>query len=397
MVVLAAPLVLVAVWASLRRPDEAPLVSESLGHLMLTEGQATTRRVEVTDGEGRVETVAVAFDPSELVDQRPDHGYLVSGPGPLGAVTLELSIRPVRWGSHRLKPVLVVMASALNGFRYVSEDWEAAGDVTAFPYTTGFDAAAPDVHTPGLAGVNRSPRPGSGNEFATVRPFQPGDRLRRIHWVESLRSGSLHLTSTWADQDRNVVLVIDAFQDVGISGGVDGSESSLDVSVRAAAAIAEHYVRVGDRVAVVPIGAGLVHRLAPNSGRAHLRRILEVLVRVESAGSLIDSGRMPRGLSPGALVIVLSPLLTPAAQQRLMTIADHGFSVLAIDCLPPDSGAGDDPLMDISWRLAALERESRLRQVRAAGVPVVPWHGPGSLDAVLRGLHRRSGGRVMQR
>ena len=122
------------------------------------------------------------------------------------------------------------------------------------------------MRTPGLVGVNRSPRQGTGTEFASIRPFQPGDRLRRIHWPQSLRTGVLHVTSTWADHDRHVVLLIDALNDVGESGGIDGRASSLDISMRAAGAIAEHYIGTGDRVALVVIGARGVQRLPPASG-----------------------------------------------------------------------------------------------------------------------------------
>jgi hypothetical protein len=37
-----------------------------------------------------------------------------------------------------------------------------------------------------------------------------------------------------------------------------------------------------------------------------------------------------------------------------------------------------------------LEREALLLRVSRAGVPVVPWRGPGTLDDVLRGLGRRA-------
>jgi hypothetical protein len=56
----------------------------------------------------------------------------------------------------------------------------------------------------------------------------------------------LHVTSTWADHDRHVVLLIDALNDVGRARGSTAA-SSLDVSLRAAGAIAEHYISTGDR------------------------------------------------------------------------------------------------------------------------------------------------------
>ena len=49
---------------------------------------------------------------------------------------------------------------------------------------------------------------------------------------------------------------IDALAEYGLSEGVDGAESSLDVTVRAAAAIAEQYLGGGDRVAVRVLSPG---------------------------------------------------------------------------------------------------------------------------------------------
>lgn len=396
LLVLAAPLVVAVVWAVARRPTRAPAIRERVSHPALWEGQATRWRVEIDDPEGHVEDVAVAFESPRLVDQQPRHGHVAVSLPDDGPDGLAVHIRPTRWGSHRLQPTLVVASSAWNGFRFVSKNWTAATDLLAFPHPVPFDATAPAVRTPGLVGVNRSPREGSGTEFASVRPFQPGDRLRRIHWVESLRSGTLHVTSTWADHDRLVILVIDAYEDVGRSGGVDGASSSLDVAVRAGAAIAEHYISVGDRVGVLPLGVGVLPRLGSGSGRRHLRRILELLARVHPIGGPDDTGRMPRGLDHDALVIVLSPLLSAGSHQRLMTIADHGFTVVGIDCLPTLVVADDlaDPIASNAWRLARLQREPSLRRVAAAGVPVVQWRGPGSLDEVLRGLSHRSAPRA---
>jgi uncharacterized protein (DUF58 family) len=398
LLVIVSPLAATAVWAIIVRPTCVPTVTEQVGHLTLREGEATTCRAHVEDPEGRVEDVAVVFECSEMIDQQPEHGQVVVSLPDDGSEPLQAVIRPRRWGTHRVRPALVVASSGWNGFRCESQKWSVIRELVALPHPAPFDATAPAVHTPGLIGGNRSPHHGGGTEFATVRPFQPGDRLRRIHWVESLRSGTLHVTSTWADHDRNVVLLVDAFEEVGISGGVDGDTSSLDIAVRAAAAIAEHYITSGDRVAVVPLGAGMARRLPPASGRGHLRRILEVLARIEPADSLVDTGRIPHGLGRGALIIVLSPLLSAGSQQRLAAIADHGYNVVAIDCLPALIGQQQPPGAHaaIAWRITRLEREARLRRVSAAGIAVVPWHGPGSLDPVLRGLHRRTSPSVRQ-
>src|SRR6476660_6342640 len=111
----------------------------------------------------------------------------------------------------------------------------------AAPYDSHAEVPQPD----GLVGRHRSRRTGSGTDFEGIRPFTTGDRLKRITWPVSLRTGELHVVTTRAEQDAGVWLVVDALRDIGVSGGVDGVASSLDLTVRAAAALAEHRVRTG--------------------------------------------------------------------------------------------------------------------------------------------------------
>jgi uncharacterized protein (DUF58 family) len=93
---------------------------------------------------------------------------------------------------------------------------------------------------------------------------------------------------------------------------------------------------------------------------------------------------------------MLSPLTSPAALRRAITIADHGISLLVVDCLPPDITRQDpaDPYVGITWRIELLKREREVRRMREAGIAVVPWRGPGSLDVVLRDLQHHAGTRL---
>ena len=51
------------------------------------------------------------------------------------------------------------------------------------------------------------------------------------------------MESTRAEEDTAVLLIVDAMADYGVSEGVGGAESSLDVTMRAAAALAEQYLQ----------------------------------------------------------------------------------------------------------------------------------------------------------
>jgi hypothetical protein len=147
-------------------------------------------------------------------------------------------VRSTRWGRRRIDPAVVVASSAWGAFQSPAPPGEALALLT-LPQPAPFDASAPPVRTPGLIGVNRSPRQGGGTEFAGIRPFQPGDRLRRIHWPRSVRTGVLHVTSTWADHDRHLVLVVGAFDDVGTSRE-STCASSLDMRCAAGDRRARH-------------------------------------------------------------------------------------------------------------------------------------------------------------
>lgn len=394
LLVVAAPCLAVVVWTEWTRPARSPRIESVVDHPTLREGDTTTWRLVVDDASGRTEDVAVAFRAPDWVALEPAHVAELAGVGSRLPTELSVEVRPVRWGPHRLDPPLVVAAGAWNGHRHVWRSWHEARELLAMPHAPEFDAVASAAPPHGLVGVNRAPRPGAGSEFASIRPFQPGDRLRRIHWPRTLRSREMHVTSTWSDTDRHVVLLVDAFEDIGEPGGVDGAASSLDISVRAASAIAGHFTRTGDRISLVSMEAHRVRRLQPASGERHLRRVVRALAEIRPATTVDDRGTVPRGLRGAALVVMLSPLLSPGALDRVARIARDGTPMVVIDCLPPHVTASIDrrSAADLAWRLERLERDRRLEPLRAHGVPVMPWRGPGTLDPVLAKLSRRRPG-----
>lgn len=390
LLVVAAPLVVVGLWAGSQRPNEPLSVDHRLGNMMVHEGIATTLTVAVAHGGDHVDDIAADVSAPASVDVQPRAAELAPD-GDGASPSLTVAVRPDRWGRYTIPPPLVVASTVWNGYRFATQRRPTPLGLIALPRPTHFEAIAAPVHAPGLVGTNRSPRPGAGTDLALVRPFQPGDRLRRIHWVESLRTGELHVTTTWAEHDRHVALVVDAFEDLGVSHGVGGRASSLDVSVRACAAIAEHYIHSGDRVGVSVIGARGLRQVRPASGRGQLRRILMTLAGVVPADAVTDDGRLVPGLTTDALVLVLSPLTSPGGRERVARIANRGVDVIAIDCLPPDIvDQPGDPFAELAWRIERLDRERHLRRMRTAGVPVVAWTGVGSLDHVLlaRQQHR---------
>ena len=251
MAILAAPFVAAATYGAMRRPRHVLGVHLRVDATTLAEGQATSARVIVTgDGEhGSILAVEVTADRWTQCNPAGAARVVIVNP-PSSEVSID--VRPVRWGRHELRARDVTVTSPLGAFRTVTTPRSVV--VTTLPLAEMFAATDALPRPAALVGLHRSRRQGEGSELAEVRAFRPGDRLRRINWPVSSRVGVLHVTAAWSDRDTEVVLLLDTEHDLGISDGVDGRASSLDVAVRAAAAIADHYVRAGDRVSLTDLG-----------------------------------------------------------------------------------------------------------------------------------------------
>lgn len=388
LLVITAPLVVAAIWGRLARPGQAVTAHVALRSGTLREGEVTSVVVRLeppsaahADLDGVVTLAATPFVEREHA----------SGIATLEAGVGSMGLRTTRWGRRRIGTVSVALSSTWGAYRVGPTDVPDLS-TTTLPLPAVFDTDAPTPHPRGIVGLNRSARPGSGSEFSTIRAFHPGDRLRRIHWPVSLRTGELHVTSTYADEDAHLFLLVDAFSDLGPRQGVDGLPTSLDVTVRAAGAISEHFLASGDRLTLRTVGAAGVPRLGVGSGRNHLRRVLETLASIKPATERSDDGeRAIRGVDPMSLCIVLTPLIDPSMVGLAHTLAARGMTTVVVDTFPDHLTTNPDTVYDsLAWRIRLLSRQAQVHSLTTRGVPVVPWHGPGSLDHVLRDIARRA-------
>jgi uncharacterized protein (DUF58 family) len=397
--VASAPIVIVAAWSVLTRPSGTLQARQWLGRRSVREGEGLSMRCEVDASPGTQE-ISVAYRGHRFVRTRPGRGARIQRVNADGTPTVVgVVAQPTRWGHHGLGLGTLGALSTFGAYQWgplVLEEF----DLEVLPAAPVFDAKAPMPHPQGLVGVDRSARPGEGSEFSSIREFQLGDRLRRIHWPSSLRSRTLNVTATYADHDSQVVVVADAANDIGISGGIDGSPSTLDSTVRAAAALCEHYIRRGDRVGLQVVRSQTPAYIRASTGKLHLRMMLSALAATKTGGLLVAASAEDRDpparlrVNPGAIVLMCSPLISQSTMERAIRLAARGLTLVVVDTLPRDLVLTDDDergdvLTMLAWRIRLLEREVDTRAVAAAGIPVVPWRGPGSLDQVLRDVARR--------
>lgn len=402
-------LAVVAVWGALAKPREQPRLAVGVAHDSLREGEATRWQASLQPVHGVAE-LSVALPERAFVDHRPGRrGVIAAAGSPVEGIAVDAVCRFARWGPYTIGPAAVTASSPWGAYRW-SPAVAPSVAVTVVPLPQRFTAHGPMPHPDGLVGPNRSHRPGDGSEMADIRPFRAGDRLRRVHWPVSLRTQQLHVTATYADQDTEVALLLDAIHDLGVSEGLGGLSSSLDGTVRAAGAIAEHFLTRGERVSLTVLGGGSTPHLSARTGRRHLMRLSGMLATVHpSHGTVADERHLTRALrgrvNAGAVVVVLTPLVSTDVLDHAVNLSRHGHTVVVVDTLPAhlatrevDSaalrgvvpeGSEDDPRAGLAWRLRLLERARQARLAGEAGVPVVAWRGPGTLDEVLADVNRR--------
>ena len=234
-----------------------------------------------------------------------------------------------------------------------------------------------------------SPALGSGLEPAEIRPFAPGDPLRHVNWRASLRLGKLYVTQHHPERNADVVLMLDTLSQVGVPPA-----TSLDLCVRAAAALARAYLARKDRVGLIDYG-GVFRWVKPTSGPAQLERLFDALVAAEPVFTYVRKDLAlvpPRVLPPEALVIALSPLLDPRFVEAAGDLAARGFDLVVLSVSPvalTRAMLPPSPLTDLACRLWALERRAQLAELRRRGLVVLDWSPEQPLALALVPLGRR--------
>jgi uncharacterized protein (DUF58 family) len=391
LLVLAAPFGLLCALGAAHAPRTAVRARVQLADHWLHEGQSTRLRILPAQGH-ELEQVTVTLAVPAFVVPQPPTGALAVTPRAGRQAALEFVVSPRRWGVRSTGSAMIGATSNWGGYRWGPQRLPEAR-VVALPEARAFTSGE-TPHPVGLIGQNRSRRPGDSSEYFAIRPFQPGDRLRRVNWRTTLRTGEVHAVGTTAQEDSSVLLLLDATSDVGASDGLDGEASSLDVGVRAASALAAHHIQVGDRVALRVLGR-TNQALGPGSGVRHQRRLQELLAQVQPGWpDLLGARHLRFQAGAGTVVMVLSPMLTPEVTTVMVTLARRGLTVVVIDTLTPEilpePARNPRTPARLAWRLRLVERQMQITEVNRRGIPVVPWRGPGTLDEVLRRLARRS-------
>lgn len=386
-VLLGAPFLLaLAIGAALSRPPLVNVTSQ-LHTDRVVEGDTVTLTIGIEAAAPVPWLEVIVAPPAGLVLAAGPPGDLITlSPGVPRQIARTFQCQ--RWGGYQIGTVFVRARDPLGFF--AREGWAGARHpLRVYPQPATLRAILHPAETQIFAGNERSRATGEGIEFADIRPFVPGDRLRRINWRLTTRLGEPHVNEMHRERNTDVVLFLDTFAEAG-----RGNDSTRLQAVRAAAALADRYLERRDRVGLISFG-GLLHWLTPAMGLKQRYRIIESLIETDIVFSYAWKRIAiipPQVLPPKALVIAISPLLDERAMAALLDLRARRFDLAIIEVSPvPFVPPLPEAAGNLAFRIWQMDREVMRDRFRRLGVPVAAWVDGQPLEQTMQevGLFRR--------
>ena len=285
----------------------------------------------------------------------------------------------------------------VSGTRYDTAAASVAG-TARLSCEVGVDDVPLHEQTTGFTGQLPTDTGGTGVEFYATREYRTGDPPSRIDWRHLAKSGSLTTIDYRRQQAARIVVVLDARAACDIARR-SGSPTGVDLGVYAAARVVGTLADADHQVGVAAVEDGAsgprIAWVEPSSGpelRARAERLFDgVLDASTGERSVADGGdgspggdgagsdaltELRQRLGGDAQVLFVSPFVDDYPAEVAPTLSAHGHAVTVVS---PDVTGTDTA----GKRMAAVEREVRLADVRDRGIPVSDWHPDVPLATAL--------------
>jgi uncharacterized protein (DUF58 family) len=241
--------------------------------------------------------------------------YVVVGPSVPPAV-FDVEALAMHRGRTLVGPVTIRVEDPFGLLR-IDRPVVPAEEVVVVPASTALSA----MDTGALAGAvsadeGRVGQGGSADD-SELRPYRPGDPIRRVHWAQSARRGELHVRQTAQAQPPEAVIALDlrrsSYQDLGRDDLAElsdlGGDAAFEHAVVVAASVARALAARTSRVVLVTDDTVTRHTGDAGGLTDVLVGLADVRVRsdactVEQASALVAS---TNGSSRGILATIVPP------------------------------------------------------------------------------------------
>jgi uncharacterized protein (DUF58 family) len=362
----------------------------------LVEGDELTIVLELhPDASTRAEVAFVLPAEFELTEGDNPRTVVLKAGEPL---RLAYPVRCVRWGLAEVGPAAVRTFSPFGIVR-TEKELDVHELTRILPSEPSLRELVRPLETQLFSGNQRArAKESDGIEFADLREYQPGDRPRSINWRASARRGELQTNQRHLERNADITILMDSF---GNGSRGSGTGTTFDDAVRAASALVRHSVAQRDRVGLINLG-GTVRWVELRSGTRQLYQIVGTLLEAEVARRTYGEqlGVVPRRvLSPGALVIALTPLLDGQSVDILLELRARGYDLIVVEVVAEPrmlSGVEVDIEDEQALRLWRVVREGLRARFLRKGIPLVRWQSGMELEEALGEVRafRRSGQRA---
>lgn len=276
-------------------------------------------------------------------------------------------------GVYLLGPVRLWAADPLGVF-YRSKEIDCVTRLTVYPHAVpldGYRIAGPHPSAgPALATDDRI---GQGEEIVSVRPYQPGDPMTRIHWRTSTRRRQLHTIELDTNVQSEVAIFVDLTRASRFGTGV---ESTTEVAIGCATSVLTQASTLRHRVSLTWV-RDQVQAFPPGAGLAQLHLLLDRLATINFGGDLkfwrevADRAAL---LGRGSKAIFIVPAASTPIEEAATLIRSLELKGVGVDVILLDESG-----MTRIWRdqqptiRDAAEAFARLKgELERAGARVLP-------------------------
>lgn len=395
LLILSIPLVIFCIagffyWTGQTKPDIE--VKRTLSLTRVNGGDTVDVTLQVTHQGPASEQLwiqDIVPDGLELIDGDPS----VAVVGNPGVTTLEYQVKAPR-GIYEWQRVMVSTQAHLSAGD-ITQHLPCATTLLSLPQPESANSLLMAARrTRVYSGTVRAKRGGEGLEFFDTRPYTPGDEIRRIHWKATARSGQWITNQFEQERIADVAIIVDARQKSNVDYrqfGPAETHSLFEKNIRAGASVADIALTQGNRVGLLIYGRALEWTF-PGYGKVQRERIFQKLAQADLGDKAVFEGldHLPQKLFPlRSQLIVITPVLDDDVDV-LKRLQARGYTLTVISPDPVYFEAGlmpSSPTTDVAVRLAKLERNQRLQELRRGRVNVIDWDTSKPLNPhILRAM-----------